>query len=293
LAIFQKIDEDRAKNDKYGPNRKLPRLLGESELPDIYMNDDQPVEEENDEPTGRGARERTRVKYDDGLTEEQWLEAVDNSDDDLDEAIARKEAKLQRRLANKAKKLGEDVPSPVPSRESSEEPVPKKRGRKSKAEKRKHDEVSEDVEAAPRKRGRQSVAKLPDPLSSEERSKLQVVLNAVYDVVVELEEAADDDDVLSRDIMGMFLELPDRNDYPDYYQFIAKPIAMNQIKKKINKREYSSLKQFRQDIKQLCDNCRTYNEDGSVLYQDANLIEVSRSSFQLPWSDKACVLIVA
>ena len=33
------------------------------------------------------------------------------------------------------------------------------------------------------------------------------------------------------------------------------------------------LKQFRQDIGLLCNNCRTYNEDTSLLYQDANLIE--------------------
>ena len=48
---------------------------------------------------------------------------------------------------------------------------------------------------------------------------------------------------------------------------------MNQIKRKITRREYQSLRQFRKDVKVLCDNCRTYNEDGSVLYADANLIE--------------------
>jgi ATP-dependent helicase STH1/SNF2 len=29
----------------------------------------------------RGARERTRVKYDDGFTEEQWLNAIDDDED--------------------------------------------------------------------------------------------------------------------------------------------------------------------------------------------------------------------
>jgi ATP-dependent helicase STH1/SNF2 len=36
------------------------------------------------------------------------------------------------------------------------------------------------------------------------------------------------------------------------------------------------VKQFRQDIALLCSNCRQYNEDGSVLYEDANLIEVRK-----------------
>jgi len=48
---------------------------------------------------------------------------------------------------------------------------------------------------------------------------------------------------------------------------------MNQVKKKINKKEYQTVKAFRQDIGLLCSNCRLYNEDSSLLYQDANLIE--------------------
>jgi ATP-dependent helicase STH1/SNF2 len=48
---------------------------------------------------------------------------------------------------------------------------------------------------------------------------------------------------------------------------------MKQIEKKINKKEYQSVKQFRQDLGLLCNNCRTYNEDTSLLFQDANLIE--------------------
>jgi ATP-dependent helicase STH1/SNF2 len=34
------------------------------------------------------------------------------------------------------------------------------------------------------------------------------------------------------------------------------------------------LKAFRHDIGLLCNNCRTYNEDGSFLWVDANSIEV-------------------
>ena len=63
----------------------------------------------------------------------------------------------------------------------------------------------------------------------------------------------------------------------DYYQLIKEPIAMKQIENKINKKQYQSLRQFWQDIKLLCKNCRQYNEDGSVLYNDADMIEVSSS----------------
>ncbi|KAL6706680.1 transcriptional regulator [Coniothyrium glycines] len=275
LDIFQEMDRQRIASDPYGPGKPLGRLIGESELPDIYLNEEAPaVEEKDDTPVGRGARERTRVKYDDGLTEEQWLEAVDNSDDNLEDAIARKEAKVAKRGRNKAVKMGADAgESPAPSRESSEEPVPKKRGRKPKPEnKRKADEASLDGDsAAPRKRGRPAPAK--DLLSPDQRNSLQKVVNLVYEALNDLEEESKDPDIPNRGIIDPFIELPDKWDYPDYYQLIKNPICMNQIKKKINKKEYLSARQLRQDIGLLCNNCRTYNEDTSLLFADANLIE--------------------
>ncbi|KAF2474027.1 uncharacterized protein BDR25DRAFT_118320 [Lindgomyces ingoldianus] len=274
LLLFQEMDRDRAKNGTYGPGKKHPRLLAENELPDIYMTDDNPIVEEIEETNfGRGARERTRVKYDDGLTEEQWLEAVDNDEDSIEAAIARKEAKIQKRTNNKSKRVQEIGDSPLPSRESSESPAPKKRGRKPKGEKRKADEASLDGDPAPRKRGRPPPNKVQETLSAEERALLQKVLNAAYEALNDLEEESTEDDVPNRGIIDPFIELPDKWDYPDYYQIIKQPICMNNIKRKINRKEYQSLRQFRQDIGLLCNNCRTYNEDTSLLYADANNIE--------------------
>ena len=278
LEVFQQMDKDRLKNDPYGPEKKHPRLMGESELPDIYMQEDNPVVEEIEDKAGRGARERTRVKYDDGLTEEQWLEAVDADDDTIEDAIARKEKRIARRAVNKEKRLrGEfdldDSPPPA-SKQSSEEPepepMPKKRGRKPKAEKRK---LEEEAEAPPpKKRGRQ--AKVVETLTPTQREALQNILDAVHDSLNDLEETSSKPDVPARGIIDPFIELPPRNDYPDYYQHIKQPICMDQIQKKINKKQYQGIKEFRNDIGLLCNNCRQYNEDGSVLYQDANLIEV-------------------
>src|SRR5690606_37705509 len=73
LAIFRRMDEERNRDKMYGINGKYPRLYSDEELPDIYVNEyvpEQPIEA----PTGRGARERNQVRYDDGLTEEQWLD---------------------------------------------------------------------------------------------------------------------------------------------------------------------------------------------------------------------------
>ncbi|KAJ4303148.1 transcriptional regulator [Kalmusia sp. IMI 367209] len=274
LEVFKKMDEERAANDPYGPGRAVPRLLSENELPDIWLKEDTgPVEQVEEVPVGRGARERTRVKYDDGLTEEQWLEAVDNSDDDIDAAVARKEAKIAKRK-NKLSRVGQDVgDSPAPSRDESEEPQPKKRGRKPKVEKRKADEASLDGDPGPRKRGRPA-PKVQETLSPEQRTLLQKIVNEVYEALNDLEEESTAEDIPNRGIIDPFIELPDKWDYPDYYQLIKNPICMQQIKKKINKKEYQSLRHFRQDIGLLCSNCRIYNEDTSLLlFQDANLIE--------------------
>lgn len=295
LLAFQKIDEERAKDPEYGPDRKLPRLMAENELPDIYLQEDNPVTEETEEVVaGRGTRERARVKYDDGLTEEQWLMAVDNEEDTYEDAIAKTKAKIDKRNANKEKRAkqasGMDS-SPDPSRDSSEAPMPKKRNRKVNGAKRKAEDEVDDGPASKRKRGgRQS--KASEVLSPNERALLQKIINNVYQHLMDLEvelpaepsDDEDDDGPPTRGIIDPFVKLVPKAQYPDYYIIITSPIAMDVIKKKINKEEYSSLKEFLDDIRLLCTNARTYNEDGSVLFQDANDIEVCivNSQYILP-----------
>jgi len=282
IGVFQKLDEERARDPKYGPGKKLPRLMCDEELPDLYLSEDGPTVEEVEEIVGRGARERTRVKYDDGLTEEQWLEAVDNDEDTIEDAIARKTEKMARRQAKKGKGVGlldGMGDSPAPSRDTSESPVPKKRGRKPK---RKADDMSVDSDAAAtpsagppsKKRGRQP--KAIDTLSSIERDTLQTVLDKIFDDVEALEvpdtERGENN---MRPVIDPFIALPDRKLYADYYMVTKDPISMDMIAKKINDRRYQSLNDFAKDMRLLVANCRSYNEDGSLLYEDAGTIEVS------------------
>lgn len=289
LLTFQRIDKERQKNDQYGPGHRYPRLMGEDELPDIYLADENPVQEEIDiEVTGRGARERKVTRYDDGLTEEQWLMAVDADDDTIENAIARKEARVERRRLNKEKRQKRAMgieSSPEPSRESSETPQPKKRGRRGPAPKRKAEEPVEETPQPKRKRGRQP--KPVETLSSEDRATLQRILNTAYQALMDMEQelpadsSDSEDGPVTRSIIEPFMKPPPKSQYPDYYLIIQNPIAMEMIRKKINREEYQNLKDFRNDIHLLCQNARTYNEDGSILFQDANDIEVSFSSVTL------------
>lgn len=74
-----------------------------------------------------------------------------------------------------------------------------------------------------------------------------------------------------------FLELPDKSLYPDYYQFIKKPVALNTIEE--NTPKYQTFSEFRSDVRTLVDNCRAYNAEGSEIYQDAEALLVRTIDF--------------
>jgi ATP-dependent helicase STH1/SNF2 len=303
LETFKKMDEVRAKDLTYGSapgSKKIPRLMAENELPEIYMSDGNPISDEPEEIKGRGARERTRVKYDDGLTEEQWLNAVDDDEDTPEAAAARKAARKDRRQQKKLKRengiIDDAEDSPAGSRDSSEdepepEPVPvkKSRGRKGApkiVDKRKAEEV-DDEPPAKRKRGgaAPSRPKVPaqsgDSLTSQQRTALQASLRRVYQYLNKFEvtsDAGSDTDgppPEPRGVISPFMALPHKKFYADYYMIIHNPISMKQIDTKIKKEEYSSLNDLKLDIELMATNAKTYNEDGSMLYNDAIAIDVS------------------
>ncbi|KOS17504.1 Chromatin structure-remodeling complex subunit snf21 [Escovopsis weberi] len=295
LHVFHRLDEERRNDPVYGTaagSKAKPRLMGEDELPDIYLNEGNPISDETEEVIlGRGARERTKVRYDDGLTEEQWLMAVDDDEDSPEAAAARKQARKDKREANKLKRMAlmnSMDNSPSASRASTEEvETPKKRGRKpgSKNEKRKAEEGEEEPPAKKRRGppGRPSKASLlshDSRVTPKQREVLQKSLRALYDGLMtlevdDIEPPAEDDesDAGKRLIIGPFVKLPPKREYADYYVIIQNPICMNHIQTRIKKEEYSSLADLRKDFDLLIRNCQTYNEDGSILYQDAKTMD--------------------
>ena len=51
-------------------------------------------------------------------------------------------------------------------------------------------------------------------------------------------------------------------------------VCLTHIQAKMKKEEYNSISDMRKDITLMCNNCRTYNEDGSLLSSDAKDMEV-------------------
>jgi ATP-dependent helicase STH1/SNF2 len=135
--------------------------------------------------------------------------------------------------------------------------------------------------------GKQKHGPLSRPNSSasnrradKHRKTLQTSLQDVYEALMNLESESDSDceegdkDQDKRLIIGLFVELPPKKSFPVDYVIIRKPISMKMVERKIKTEEYSSLDDLR-DIKLLCLNAKTYNEDGSMIYVDATVIEVS------------------
>lgn len=70
-----------------------------------------------------------------------------------------------------------------------------------------------------------------------------------------------------------FLEKPSKKLYPDYYTIIQHPIDMNTIHKNIESDRYGTVDDFVGDFRLMFNNCRKYNEENSMIYDDANMLE--------------------
>lgn len=139
-VIFRKIDEERQRTSPYGKDKPLDRLFSEQELPAGLKQDISARIEESQKPSdevlGRGARKRERIYYDDGLTEEQWLEAMDDDNDSVENAVARKRARAVRRRERQELKtngssyeVGNEEEDEVKSLPSEIEVAGKRKGR--------------------------------------------------------------------------------------------------------------------------------------------------------------------
>jgi ATP-dependent helicase STH1/SNF2 len=70
-------------------------------------------------------------------------------------------------------------------------------------------------------------------------------------------------------------------DCPDYYQLITQPIAMSHLRKRANSGHYKTVQAYRDDWKLMFNNARTYNQEGSWVYIDAEEMEkVFNSAFE-------------
>lgn len=259
-VLFAKIDSDRMVKEKIESRQGGPktRLVEEAELPSVFTEDISHHFEKDTKELSR-MREKKKVKYDDGLTEEQWLMAMDDDDDTVEDAIKRKEERAAKRRKNRSQSdgaLSDEDGDIIDSEdiEDNEDLRPRKRSRRS---------------ATPQTNGyTDNDDEMSELEKAEESNELSEKCNSVLDELCQLSAESD-----GHNISEIFLSLPSRKLYPDYYQIIKQPTSINQIKKNVKQDKFDSFESFMDSLQLMCTNAKTYNEEGSWVYDDATAVE--------------------
>ncbi|KAJ3105313.1 hypothetical protein HDU97_008210 [Phlyctochytrium planicorne] len=129
------------------------------------------------------------------------------------------------------------------------------------------DEDELPVPKAKKSRGADKPAASGSTVSKEDVSvpakDLKEVLNRLTNVI---RQAADKK---GRILCTLFKTLPSRAQYPDYYEIITNPIALNQIQTKAQSGKYSTVRDLREDVALMFNNAKQYNVAGSQIFSDA------------------------
>lgn len=217
IEKFQEIDEERENNEAAiwkaagGKGPKPPRLIQEKELPSLYQQDFDAVgafvEETEEEPVHR---KRGIVHYDDGLTEDQFLKALEDDDVDMMDVVERKRERDAKRRAKGQQNEYEDSQAGSPEPGSNDSPGPgRKRKRRSESIAQTPDYDGDSTSQQPK--GNSKKRKQPGP-EDEVRDAVREALLSCYAAV---EDAAEPE--TGRKRCALFLDVPKKMDYPDYH----------------------------------------------------------------------------
>jgi SNF2 family DNA or RNA helicase len=76
-----------------------------------------------------------------------------------------------------------------------------------------------------------------------------------------------------RRVCDVFLDKPSPEQFPDYYEIIQKPIAINDILRKLRNKLYANLQEYRNDWKLMFANAKQFNGEDSWVVDDGRAIE--------------------
>jgi len=82
-----------------------------------------------------------------------------------------------------------------------------------------------------------------------------------------------------RNVAIHFIDLPSREEYPDYYQQTAMPLSLNMVELRLQKREYENMEQLEADLKRMVQNAKDYNHNRSPIFEDAERIRKALSNY--------------
>ncbi|KAH3680577.1 hypothetical protein WICMUC_000251 [Wickerhamomyces mucosus] len=117
----------------------------------------------------------------------------------------------------------------------------------------------------------------PEPEPEPEQVQLSPFKKQLLKIVNEL-IAYKENDI---EITLPFIEEIDRENFPDYYKLIKQPMTLNLIVKNIHASKYRNIDQFANHLKLIWSNAKLFNEEGSLIYNDALILEkLSNSKIQ-------------
>ncbi|KAI0271595.1 SNF2 family N-terminal domain-containing protein [Gloeopeniophorella convolvens] len=253
-------DRDAVASWKAAGNRGKPPpgLISLEELPDCYRTDEPfEVKDELDEVEGRGHRRRAVINYNDGLSDDQWAMALEEGEDiqQLSEQArlkqARRVAKIESGTGTPMSEGGHRIDPPINGK--------RKRGGNNKSMSVTPSAMEDDDDDRDSKRRKVKATELPAAL----KERMKKAFNECYKAIMGCT------DENGRKRCDLFRELPDKREYPDYYRIIPSPIALSHIRKRINAHQYKTVSAFRDDVRLMFTNARTYNQEGSWVYVDA------------------------
>ncbi|TID18140.1 hypothetical protein CANINC_003881, partial [Pichia inconspicua] len=279
MQIFDELDRERAESDRL---RNTPRLMVDDEVPQVFKEDMSIHLVEKDDGTSR--RIKKRVVYDDGLTEEQWLQAMDDDNDSVEAAIARKRARAEKLRKSKANKINGDVDGG----EDDDDDVDNDNDEDDDPEIHIDSDSDEEVyeEDLP-SRKRQRLSRGSTPLNNTNngntnnnnvkvekkkilKDSLPKWITRSYSLLDELENLKDEN---GTNAGGIFIKLPSRKFYADYYKIIKHAVSLNQIRKQLETKKILDFDTVINELRQMFVNARTYNEEGSWVIKCADLLE--------------------
>ncbi|XP_055342258.1 transcription activator BRG1-like [Paramacrobiotus metropolitanus] len=236
FETLQKIDNARILEEARTPGGPKPRLMEEDELPSWLCKDEKEIER----LTADSDEDRIF-----GRGSRQRKE-VDYSED-----------LLEKQFLESLEVVEEDEED---SPEPAKPPPGRKRGR---ARYEEESDESEEVGPTTSSRSRRKIVAKPD-LAAKTRDDIQ----KMFDILVSYQDT--DGRVLS----GPFMKLPTRRELPDYYQVIRKPLDLNKIERGMQEGKYKTVESFEHDILLMCKNAQEYNVEGSLIYQDSEVLEM-------------------
>lgn len=71
------------------------------------------------------------------------------------------------------------------------------------------------------------------------------------------------------------MHLPPREEFPDYYTLIARPVSFQLVRSRLKNRNYPTITHFLNDVNSIFSNAQFYNEEGSAIYNDSQTLQAN------------------